>query len=682
MNLKIKEALNIVKLGFRVFPVAGVTENGVCQCHLGKQCKQAGKHPIFPGNWKEYASDDPDKIRKWFSDDTYNVACVVPKGICIVDVDPKNHGAEALKEFQASFGPLPKTLTVDTGSGGCHLYFRLPDELKNRKIKNRSILDGVDIKTLGGYVIGPGSRHKSGKLYEYSSKNRNKSEMTVLHHAQLVSLLRGTDSSKNKSSEFNLHNGQVLTGSRNSFSFSISCFLRSRGFTEPQVRKILFKLNEEVCCPPLGEKELLQCVKSSTRYSLGGKGVQKPHYSLDDPCFNGELGGVVRSICTETEASAIGILVSLLTMVGSAIGGNTQINLGNISHSTNLYIALVGETAKGRKGTAYKAALEIAKTYITEDWFSQINTGIASGEGIIHAVKDLTKEDGEDSSKVKLDDKRLFIYEPEFAKVLRVSKRESNIVSAILRSAWDKERLQAMTKVSPEKSTKHHISLLAHITLYELKGEIQSNDIFNGFANRCLYAYVERERSLPFGGKPFEFLIPKKIKYKIISGPDNKILHLAKDAESLWGEIYSTISNEIEADEHRIAALLARATDQVLRISLIYAVFENSKEVSARHLKSAFDLWKYCAQSTRFIFEGINGTLAYQTIEKKILSFLVRVREASRTEIRDLLQRNSTTRDISQAGTKLVKEGKISISKPGRTEIWTYLGGADEQIEI
>ena len=55
--------------------------------------------------------------------------------------------------------------------------------------------------------------------------------------------------------------------------------------------------------------------------------------------------------------------------------------------------------------------------------------GVGSGEGIISELKD---EQGVESK-----DKRLLIFESEFATVLRVMQREGNILSPILRQAWD-----------------------------------------------------------------------------------------------------------------------------------------------------------------------------------------------------------------------------------------------------
>src|SRR5262245_52926628 len=63
-------------------------------------------------------------------------------------------------------GKLPPTVTVETGGGGRHLYFQYPH---GRLITGRSAWrPGIDIKSNGGYVIAPPSRHKSGGSYRFA----------------------------------------------------------------------------------------------------------------------------------------------------------------------------------------------------------------------------------------------------------------------------------------------------------------------------------------------------------------------------------------------------------------------------------------------------------------------------------------------------------------------------------
>ena len=46
-------------------------------------------------------------------------------------------------------------------------------------------------------------------------------------------------------------------------------------------------------------------------------------------------------------------------------------------------------------------------------------------------------------------DKRLLVYEPEFANVLKQTERQGNTLSAVVRNAWDGRDLRSLTKNSP-----------------------------------------------------------------------------------------------------------------------------------------------------------------------------------------------------------------------------------------
>lgn len=83
--------------------------------------------------------------------------------IMVVDLDNKN-GKEGSKEFQKlldEIGVTVNTFAVKTPNNGYHLYFKYREGLKNTS----DILDGIDIRTQGGYIIAPYSRIKNG-VYE------------------------------------------------------------------------------------------------------------------------------------------------------------------------------------------------------------------------------------------------------------------------------------------------------------------------------------------------------------------------------------------------------------------------------------------------------------------------------------------------------------------------------------
>jgi hypothetical protein len=94
--------------------------------------------------------------------------------LLVVDVDARNGGLESMEKLASNVtlaheAILASGFQVATGSGGgsMHYYFAVPRKLG----KMRQALEGyngIDFKT-NGYVVGAGSRHKSGNVYEVDS---------------------------------------------------------------------------------------------------------------------------------------------------------------------------------------------------------------------------------------------------------------------------------------------------------------------------------------------------------------------------------------------------------------------------------------------------------------------------------------------------------------------------------
>lgn len=135
---------------------------------------------------------------------------------------------------------------------------------------------------------------------------------------------------------------------------------------------------------------------------------------------------------------------------------------------------------------------------------TNVHSGMSSGEGLIDKVRDPiygTGRDGERVTKASgTDDKRMLVLEPEFALVLRVLAREGNTLSAVVRNCWDGKTLQTMTKNSPSRATRPHISIIGHITADEMLRYLTTTELASGFVNRFVVLAVRRTQLLPDGG--------------------------------------------------------------------------------------------------------------------------------------------------------------------------------------
>ena len=128
-----------------------------------------GKKPATPHGVKD-ASLDIEKINAWFGNgQTHNVgiATGAASGLLVLDVDPRHGGDVSLEALIDEHGDLPVTVQCETGGGGQHYYFLLPEgvEIKN----GANVLGpGLDIRSTGGYVIAPPSIHPdTGRPYAW-----------------------------------------------------------------------------------------------------------------------------------------------------------------------------------------------------------------------------------------------------------------------------------------------------------------------------------------------------------------------------------------------------------------------------------------------------------------------------------------------------------------------------------
>lgn len=115
-------ALRYLELGFQVLPVDG-------------------KRGFIKGGWKAAAST-PEEVRAyWAAYPNANVALVLPPDRCVLDSDPRNGGDNSLAAWEKTNGPLPQTVSSQTGGGGAHWYFHCDP---TRKLKHQ-LAPGLDI---------------------------------------------------------------------------------------------------------------------------------------------------------------------------------------------------------------------------------------------------------------------------------------------------------------------------------------------------------------------------------------------------------------------------------------------------------------------------------------------------------------------------------------------------------
>lgn len=388
--------------------------------------------------------------------------------------------------------------------------------------------------------------------------------------------------------------------------------------------------------------------------------------------FAGLAGETVRALEPYTEGDQHGLLVSVLTAFGCMLNSGPYLLHGSTVHWPRLFALVVGNTGDGRKGESWQPVRRLI-LHADNEFRPRVQGGLSSGEGLISAVRDPAY--GVVKGEVVLTDegvpdKRLLVFESEFARVLAVLNRETNTLGAIVRDAWDTGDLAVMTKTQL-RVTGAHISILGHCTPEELVANCDASWITNGFLNRFLVAMVRRSRLLP---------IPRAL-----DGDDlNELARAWSSAlaaarqvgrvtwspagRAWWEERYQDF---LTTETGKLGAMKVRAAPIVLRLALTYALMAGEKQLSPPHLEAAEDVWRYCERSVEYLFGESTGNATADVIFRYLRQQL----QLTKTDIHRLFNRHKEAHEIDAALTVLEQAGyayrKYTVPKGGgRIETW------------
>jgi hypothetical protein len=226
--------------------------------------------------------------------------------------------------------------------------------------------------------------------------------------------------------------------------------------------------------------------------------------------------------------------------------------------------------------------------------------GISSGEGVIWACHDsITKRQYNKQTKTfedvvieqYIEEKRTLYCLSEFQQTITNMRRPDSILSAVLRQAWDKDKISSPSKNSAATATGAHISMLAGISKEELLAETSSADAQNGFLNRFLFICCQRARLLPQGDTFYQLTetpewakLQKRFNENIHNAAGAS-LHIKRsvNAQKAWGlNEYPDDSPYQKLSQLRPGlwgTVTARAPQQVIRLSLITAVINGHRTI-------------------------------------------------------------------------------------------------------
>src|SRR5262249_46256638 len=121
--------------------------------------------------WQDKSSTDPEQIRNWWREHPAALPAIVVgrAGLVTIDCDRHPGGSDGIKAFnqllRTNGSRLDNVPMTKTARGGAHLFFKQPygEPLGNGR---GDLPDGIDVRGLGGFVIGPGASLPDGRRWE------------------------------------------------------------------------------------------------------------------------------------------------------------------------------------------------------------------------------------------------------------------------------------------------------------------------------------------------------------------------------------------------------------------------------------------------------------------------------------------------------------------------------------
>jgi hypothetical protein len=369
---------------------------------------------------------------------------------------------------------------------------------------------------------------------------------------------------------------------------------------------------------------------------------------LADPALYGLAGRVIHSLAPHSEADPVALLLQFLAAFGNLAGSGPHSLVGSTPHGLNLFVVLVGESSKARKGTSWRQIATLLAE-VDQPWTTRrVATSRPTAVTILQSLQD-------DKSPT---DRRLFLLSEEFSSILPILASETGQLSPLLRCAWDGGDLSVHDGHRLIRATGPHLSLVGHVTQGELLRYISRTETHSGFANRCLWTAVHRSQSLPNGGAlpPQELsALAADLRRALdwIHDQTSLIFSRSPSAQELWNDLYPSLS---QSRPDVYGAATSRAEAQVLRLSTIYAALDCSSVVEICHLHAALAVWDYCRSSARLFFD----TAPIDPAARRISQALdLNPQGLSKTQVRALFNRHISTERIDLALEQLISLGLV-----------------------
>lgn len=284
-NTMLNAALHYAEMGFAVFPL-----------------KPRDKTPLTLHGCKE-ATVDPQTIRRWWNrspDANIGLATgAISGGVCVVDIDIDDEkgidGSDVLAMWESENGKLPTTAIAITGRGGYHYYYKCSEQIKNRA----NILEGIDFRGDGGYVVAPPSIHKNGTQYEWEY---DPDEFSIVEADSVVMKLLDVarkSTTPTQVEKFDVKR-EIGEGGRNDGLYRVACHYQALDYGNEEIKVLVKSANATYCKPPLDDAEVDKILGSALGLPKGKSEEYKKFHSNKEQ----SIEDVVKAMHSDSKLSS------------------------------------------------------------------------------------------------------------------------------------------------------------------------------------------------------------------------------------------------------------------------------------------------------------------------------------------------------------------------------------------